>query len=197
MISNYKDWEPALGEKFKLASTLAIALDLLHSSEWLHKSLRSDNILFFQHRAIPSSKKSPPSILVPWVTGFEYARLATSASIGYRPDGTKDLDYYHHPDVINGFTKAQDLYSLGVILLEIAMWRPLSTKIPPEKKKDLKAIRNLFLQDAEKNLPSEMGSVYANVVLLCLGMSLEGLEDMEFAGEVSNNIIAKLQYCRA
>ncbi|KAE9365426.1 hypothetical protein N431DRAFT_430928 [Stipitochalara longipes BDJ] len=197
MINDYKVWEPALGEKFKLAATIAISLDLLHSSEWLHKSFRSDNILFFQHRTTPSSNTSPSSILDPWITGFEYARVATSASIGYRPDGKKDLDYYYHPDVVKGFTKAQDLYSLGVVLLEIAMWRPLSTKIPVERKQDLKAIRDVFLEHAKKKLPSEMGDVYADVVILCLDMSLEGLNDVELAGEVSNNVITKLQYCRA
>ncbi|KAF8856081.1 hypothetical protein BDZ45DRAFT_692072 [Acephala macrosclerotiorum] len=124
-------------------------------------------------------------------------RLATSASIGYRPDSTKDLDYYYHRDVVKGFTKAQDLYSLGVVLLEIVMWRPWSTKVPSERKKGWKTIRDVFWEHVEKKLPSEMGSVYAGVVMLCLDMSLEGLNDMKLAGEISNNIIAKLQYCRA
>jgi len=55
---------PSLGDRFNLAKALASALALLHATRWLHKGLKSDNILFFrrkdQHRShhltLPVSK---------------------------------------------------------------------------------------------------------------------------------------------
>lgn len=84
---------------------------------WLHKTFRSDNILFFSDHSGTSPITSPD------LAGFEYARDAKTQSIGTRPSGQKGLDYYHHPDVGNGFTTTLDLYSLGVALLEVVYWR--------------------------------------------------------------------------
>lgn len=39
---------PSLDDRFKLAFQLASFLDKLHSVGWVHKNLRSENILFFK-----------------------------------------------------------------------------------------------------------------------------------------------------
>ncbi|KAK8039779.1 prion-inhibition and propagation-domain-containing protein [Apiospora rasikravindrae] len=55
---------PSLGERFKMARELALAVYNLHSVHWLHKSIRSDNILFLgrrqDSRLSPESKVSKP-----------------------------------------------------------------------------------------------------------------------------------------
>jgi len=99
--------QPSLGDKFKLARMLATTLMQLHASNWLHKAFRSDNILFFP--------KSPGDVTSPLLAGFVSARDNTMQSIGQRPTGQNELDYYYHPDVGGGFSKTLDLYSLGVV----------------------------------------------------------------------------------
>ncbi|KAF2113320.1 hypothetical protein BDV96DRAFT_601492 [Lophiotrema nucula] len=155
-------YEPPLGEKFKLAQALATTLMQLHACDWLHKGFRSDNILFFTSRDVGAN------ITEPYLAGFEYARDVNMQSIGYRPSGAQPLDYYYHPDVVSGFTKVLDLYSLGVVLLEIAFWRPLGARIPKDRVGSLESIRQVFLDAVGPKLDAEVGTIYADVVRKCL-----------------------------
>lgn len=186
---------PLLGDRFKLACTIATALSLLHASNWLHKSFRSDNILFFHTKQRPHPPY--PSILEPYITGFEYSRPYETMSIGYRPTGKSELDYYYHPNVVYGFNKALDFYSLGVVLFEIAWWRPLNTKINPGLKKPmtLELCRDTLLGNVHQLGPT-MGVIYRNVVRTCLECDLPG-DDEDFAHAVLNNILNELKTCKA
>ena len=196
IITNCK--EPPLGDKFKLGAALATSLALLHSSEWLHKAFRSDNILFFKGPAeLAKPKVLYPSITDPWITGFEYAREAKGESVGKRPSGKGSLDYYYHPNVVHGFTKLLDLYSLGVVLLEIAWWTPLRESIPSNKTHSLQLIEETFRMAADQELSAVMGSIYTNVVKTCLNCSITSADEDEFVGAVVNSIIAPLESCRA
>lgn len=191
IIESYKRLkEPPLGDKFKLAQTLAITIMQLHASNWLHKAFRSDNILFFSglHSHITD----------PYLAGFEYSRDTKMQSIGYRPIGEKGLDYYYHPDVVNGYTKTLDLYSLGVVLLEIAFWRPLVSKIPKHEAKSLESIRDLFVKTAEDKLDAVVGKIYADVVRTCLICDFPNpASGAEFACAMNSEIVLQLEQCRA
>ncbi len=191
--------EPPLGDKFQLAYLWA-TLSLLHSSQCLHKAFGGDSILPFEG----SGKKGTwyLSILKQHITSFEYSRKTKMESIDYRPTGKNPLDYCYHPDVINGFTKAMELYSLGVILLELASWESLSEKIvetEQKKKKKLESleeIKSLFLESTETSLAAVMESIYANVVKACLNCSLPE-DDEEYACAMATCTISKLALCRA
>ncbi|OAQ89060.1 prion-inhibition and propagation domain-containing protein [Purpureocillium lilacinum] len=145
---------PPLGARFELAYKLASAVSLLHATDWIHKSLRSDNILFTPPSPLSSGHGAAAGadagvdvdITVPQIAGFQYSRPAGDASLEGRPTGVPELDYYYHPEVViavpvssssssgsygsggsggaGGWTKARELYSLGVVLLEVAHWRP-------------------------------------------------------------------------
>ncbi|KAF7512121.1 hypothetical protein GJ744_002283 [Endocarpon pusillum] len=57
---------PSLTKRIALAHTLARSLMYFHSVNWLHKGLRSDNIIFFAPpltRSQPQRSKFPPSNL--------------------------------------------------------------------------------------------------------------------------------------
>ncbi|RYO35091.1 hypothetical protein AA0113_g641 [Alternaria arborescens] len=191
IIKRYKEKPtPPLGDRFKLAQALATTLMQLHTSDWLHKAFRGDNILFFLGLAGP--------ITDPYVAGFEYAREVNMQSLGVRPSGQNSLDYYYHPNVGSGFSKTLDLYSLGVVLLEIAYWRPLRSKIPPEHAKSLGSIHKLFVESADHKLDAAVGSIYANVVRTCLQCKLldDDLGD-GFACAVNTEIVLQLERCVA
>ena len=157
---------PPLGLRFDIARGLVLALGNLISVGWIHKELRSHNVLFFgkYHSGSPLSK--------PYLSGYTYARpthemprdvsslVASPEYALYRP--TKDvlanfqtrmasIDATGDNDAVNGAssddsgeeklstdkmpiktdtawrTSALDIYGLGIVLLEIGLWRTIQS----------------------------------------------------------------------
>ncbi|THU98896.1 hypothetical protein K435DRAFT_516890 [Dendrothele bispora CBS 962.96] len=140
-------FKPSLESRFTLASTLANVLSQLFGSGWLHKGIRSDNIVFPHapsSRAISSSKTSNPNkdpkdtlasyafdLSGPLIIGFEYSRQYTEAtSIDYI-SGDFAQAIYRHPDYQGDVTNravyrmAYDVFAFGLVLAEIAWWVPM------------------------------------------------------------------------
>jgi hypothetical protein len=90
----------------------------------MHKSLSSHNILFF-----PSIPGTPRALNDPYIVGFDYSRKDVAGEPTQRLARDTDTDIYRHPDCLEedyaGFHKSYDVYSLGLILFEIAKWRPI------------------------------------------------------------------------
>ncbi|KAK1828078.1 hypothetical protein QBC39DRAFT_265862 [Podospora conica] len=169
--------EPPLGHKFALARTLASSLALLHAAKWLHKAFRSDNILFFGNPSDPESLRDI------YISGFENSREAT----GDTTIANKAI-----------FSSYRNIYSFGVVLVEIAYWRPLHTKIAKGKALgSLEATRKLLITSARDHLPAMVGAIYAEVVTKCLECTLPDESDDELACVVSVKVIAKLEQCYA
>ena len=119
---------PALEKRFAIAADICTTLHQLFSSSWMHKSIRSDNILFPE-----SSGPTPPrarltSLLV---CGFEYSRLETEVETIDRSRTGKPVSVamYRHPnyqgEAAQGYRVQYDVYSLGLVLLEIGLWASL------------------------------------------------------------------------
>jgi serine/threonine protein kinase len=158
----------------------------LHGTNWLHKAFRGDNILFF----------SSDKITHPYLADFEYARDVQTQSIGHRPGGKNAKDYCYHPDVQHGYNKVLDLYSLGVVLLEIAFWRLLGPQFRDKKAGTLEAIRDLCVKTAgqvEGKVDAAMGRIYADVVRTCLNCEFRGLaSDEEIACARNTEVVLPL-----
>jgi len=92
-----------------------------------------------------------------------------------------EANWYRHPErqgkPKRAFNVEHDLYSVGVVLLEIGLWKTLSTML----KKVIDNNRKLnTIYDAEESrkqlvklagrgpLAQEMGTAYATIVLRCL-----------------------------
>jgi hypothetical protein len=120
-----KKAKPGLGARIKLAHALAESLGYLHSVGWVHKSLRSENIIFF-----PSSENGDTTTSTeisafanlehPQIFGFEYSRLDSDFSSG-RPDFEIRRNIYRHPQrwgqPSETFSKIHDIYGISVIFL--------------------------------------------------------------------------------
>lgn len=65
----YKKSRPSVGARIKLSRSLAATILQVHRRGWMHKGIRSDNILFFSRT--PSSW---PDLGKPRLVGFDYAR---------------------------------------------------------------------------------------------------------------------------
>ncbi|KAF8437056.1 prion-inhibition and propagation-domain-containing protein, partial [Terfezia claveryi] len=124
-----KNFLPSQTQRVGLARILASALSQLHSAGWLHKSLRADNILFFPSQPKPGRHKWGISLDQPYLVGYEYARFDGTSEVSEQPSSNPEHDIYRHPlaigDFSESFNRLFDIYSLGLIFLEIAQWRPL------------------------------------------------------------------------
>lgn len=158
---------PLLNDRFKLASALALSMSLMHASRWLHKAFRSSRILFFH------PTKGPLSITEPFISGFELSRPEEPAMF-IETTTTKDnaVNLYYHPDSRHCFNRLRDYYSLGVLLFEIAFWQPFEQKIPRDRGKTLDQMTHWeiykILIESILSLESIMGTIYRDVVALCL-----------------------------
>jgi hypothetical protein len=194
--------KPALEQRFRLAYQLANTLSGLYSSSWMHKSLRSDNLLF----PYTYDPKRPitqygldglVSLSSPLLAGFEYSRQDNeSQSLDALKHGDKSSIIYRHPlyqgEAASGYRVEYDIYSLGLILVEIAFWQSLATfldarvtKSTSDAKRSLSSKSESFQQpDAEElqkrvlyrvdsELAFRVGTVYRDVVRWCLTMADE------------------------
>ncbi|KAK6423276.1 hypothetical protein LTR95_016548, partial [Oleoguttula sp. CCFEE 5521] len=153
---------------------------------WVHKAFRGDNIVFSQSN---DGLAHFADIANPWIIGFDIARPDHGVSVEVRPSGQGDLDYYYHPDVQSGASKALDWYSFGVLLCEIAFWKPLREKmieeeIPPADGQDLSKLRD-FCLGAVPVLHAMTGTMYAGVVKLCLEYNFPVSDDAALADIVA------------
>jgi hypothetical protein len=109
--------------RFNMAQILAESLGAFHSDGWVHKSVCSQSVVFFNdHNSKPIYRK-------PYLVNFEYARPATSVTT-YASNEDPARRVYVHPDRQPGsstkFNAEHELYSLGVVLLEIGLWKTAS-----------------------------------------------------------------------
>ena len=163
-----------LDNRLVLAKALATTMYHLHSVQWVHKSFNPDNILLFGRKAANGGAQFDWSR--PYVVGFDASR----ANLGHSDKLPTSLRWenrvYTHPDRqregnLPRFHKLYDLYSLGVVLLEIgllkcfkhSMYRrsPEWTDIPASE------VQKKFVI-CSKELRSVLGNTYAEIVEVCL-----------------------------
>ncbi|KAH8662766.1 prion-inhibition and propagation-domain-containing protein [Ilyonectria robusta] len=114
--------KPTLAQRISLAWKLASSLLYLHTTNWLHKGIHSGNVIFsFDGDKFDAEK--------PILSGFEYSRPQSNKTTSRSLDPKWDI--YRWPGIQNEVPKAAnsrktyDIYSLGLVLLEIAHWKPL------------------------------------------------------------------------
>jgi serine/threonine protein kinase len=150
-----------------------------HTDGWVHQSVRSESVVFFMD---PSSK---PNLRKPYFVRFEHARPTLADTQGASANITPELRmrrFYQHPNRLKekpeNFIREYDLYSLGVVLLELALWKTaeeihnLNCKIRQEEGRTLLPtgveMRKVFQTVARDHLPLLMGPSYTDAVRACL-----------------------------
>jgi serine/threonine protein kinase len=176
--------EPSLTKRVALAHAIAESLTYLHSVNWLHKGIRSSNILF-HNSPLQQRTKQAPAELLPTLSGFDYARPDLPDTMTERSLRNLEHDLYRHPELI-GLTasrsqKSHDIYSLGIVLIEIAYWQPIETvlKIDLEQSGATRRVRDirkqLLREESEylTKIDSLMGEIFRHVIQKCLVGGLE------------------------
>jgi hypothetical protein len=184
----HPDADMFLNDRFATAHVMARAILFLHLAGWLHKGIRSDNILFFEDGA---AKIDPTK---PYLVGFEYSRESERQS--QTEDVANDLEWnlYRHPDLQGPprepsdsakkdkgskpqrlpFSSQHDIYSLGVVLLELGLLES-AAKILQRARGDPKygphsaiSFRRWLLAKEVPKLGSQMGKAYRDAAALCI-----------------------------
>lgn len=132
-------------ERISLAKQLATYTLHLHAVDWLHKALRSASITFF------SPDKNHVDVTKPFISGFEYARPDEKGLTTTKTPSDQEWAIYCHPDYQGqeregNYRRTYDIYSLGIILLEIAYWK---------KAEDILGFRNVENKESEKDRENE------------------------------------------
>ena len=188
---------PPLSTRIQLAHKIATCILYLHAVNWLHKALRSENILVFP-------EGNDFDLEHPLVTGYEYARPDRDGETTTVGGSNAWWEIYAHPIYQGGRTKGHyrksfDIYSLGIILLEIAYWKSIEKimEIDPNKapRTVLYQIRERLIAPDSKYVEyvsANLGDKYCLAVKSCLdARSAFGIGQNEAESNV--HIGAKLQ----
>ena len=168
-----------LEERILLAKQVANAVIFVHNLNFVHKNMRPETILIFPN---------PGNTLgIPFLLGFQMFRSADGNTFRAGDHSWSKNLYRHpsrqgtHPD--NIYRMEHDIYSLGVILLEIGLWSPfvdqneqpgeaLSQIVPilqdRDQSKGAIRIKEVLVSMASRYLPPKMGTKYTDVVVTCL-----------------------------
>lgn len=119
----------SLRRRLAIGKSLAQTVLQLHTAGWMHKSLRSENVIFL---APQGSDDAVFLASEPILVGYEYARAdSKDAAAAYTqlPDTEIEADLYRHPRARGAaretYQKRFDMYSLGCLLLELGCWKRL------------------------------------------------------------------------
>jgi hypothetical protein len=213
--------KPSLTERMRLCTALAESIYNFHAVNWLYKGLQSDNIIF------PVTSAGQPALSSPVLTGFELSRPASRADLTEKPTTDLFQDIYRHPSAqssdarFNVYRKAYDIYSLGIVLTEVGLWRPIECvvgikELAMAKPQQLLKVKEWLLGNEtplasasavwggrgfSEWLAAECGASFTNLVTLCL--MADGVINTEFHGEpdeaaglqklVGREVLAKLK----
>lgn len=196
--------QPSLGDIFKLSRALANSILQFHKVSWLHKNISSFNICF----ACDSTDARTVDVTTPYMVGFNYSRPNSSDAFTHGPNEEPEQKDYSHPAYLRDekrFRYVYDYYSLGLVLLEIGLWRPLRTltaSMKNEKNQSPEALRKFLLDRYVPRLTSTRGSIYKGVVEKCLNSKFPDEETDEPASDVvpilisfGENVVAPLDTC--
>lgn len=192
--------KPSLAERVALTKAISSCLMALHSVNWLHQNLRSHNIIFFP------APNNAVNYSCPYLSGFGYATPPFENDLTENPSQNPENDIYRHHrthgfgprDGKGGFRRAFDIYSLGVVLVEISNWHIIDSVLEiadPSSLGDATLAgmnQQRFLAETTlKTMAANAGVEFMCATLGCL--SPEGALDFDFGDDEANALVtAKL-----
>ncbi|KAJ4341161.1 hypothetical protein N0V87_001899 [Didymella glomerata] len=200
-LNNSNSATPPLEDRFRLAYSLALTFSNIHGDNFAHKDLNSSNILVFRknRRQSANTRALQYALRTPVICSFDLFSEYDIEATNTMPT----LNIYRHPEDPK-FTGLKDrhhgpqfdLYSLGLVLLEIGLWQPLADLWKPKYTlADFKQrVEDVYI----RRLASKCGTAYMQVVRDCfyavdrMESTTEGLQDFS---QLYNRIIIRLQKC--
>ncbi|KAK8135513.1 hypothetical protein PG984_003453 [Apiospora sp. TS-2023a] len=159
---------PSLRRRFEIAYEIAISLREVHKLGLAHKSLTSRNVIFFQGPQQAWETR-------PYLIGFRHTRPNEPNAFTEGPVNDPAVLDYQHPSYRSQETRYRlpyDYYSLGIVLLEIGMWRPLPKIAGASTGLSSEELRQKLLTKKVSLLAHFMGDKYRTLVQNCIGDDL-------------------------
>ena len=146
-------------EKLKFLYNIVHNLYNIHSKEYVHKDLHSGNILQFDKSKLCFTK----------ITDLGLAQLINNSKSSNSSSVCGVLPYIA-PEVLDGkpYTYASDIYSFGIIMIEVSTGKPPYGSVPHDEKLAL-AICNGLRPSVAKGTPQ----CYIDMVNQCLDANPE------------------------
>jgi serine/threonine protein kinase len=182
-----------LEKRFRLATRLANSVAYMHFAGWLHRNLTTDNVICFH-------AENDPSIDEPFLSGFGFSRPDNPREVSeFDVNMTSNLyrhPHYQMPQPKQKFRRSYDLYSLGIILVEIALWKRISTFW--NSGFDALAFQQHIIHKIVPLLGFYMGEKYKDAVLACLDverLNVNGDEGRRLSSAFSRTVVLQLESC--
>lgn len=187
--------KPPFEQRLQLASNLACTVSELYSSGWLHKGIRSDNVVFPQLYTEDDkmSFSSFHDISSPLLVGFNYSRQETEEQSIDKSKLANDIknSIYRHPayqgEAAQGYKIHYDIYSFGLVLVEVALWVPLITFLDAVESKSRK-------NESPVSLSSKM-TYFHRVEALELQRRVQSRADRELAFRIGSTYYRAVKWC--
>lgn len=159
---------PALENKFRLAYNIALVVAgyLAHNST--HGYITASNTIFLHENNAPGSGLNRSNIKVRSPYVLQPVQRIAGLDMSY--DSSHET-IYKHPDADSagyGAVPAHDVYSVGLLLLEIGMWLPLRKFWKPKYHSDRPLFAERLRKTYSPKLASKCGSRYMKAVQKCL-----------------------------
>ncbi|RSL60765.1 hypothetical protein CEP54_006574 [Fusarium duplospermum] len=180
------DYSLTLGDKFRIAKAVSSSLYHVHFHDWLHKNIRSDNVIFFANREEDGGKKST-LVSGPWLIGFNNGRQDQAQLLSDIPSTHEDEEtpLYQHP-------------SLGIVLLEVAYWKPVQEMRKNEKSVAIDQFRERLLSKYVPKVAEIMGDNYMKATEACLKGNFTSRPGEDGLGDISEfqvQVVQALDSC--
>ena len=192
-----RNTRPFLGTIFQLAHALASCILEYHTIEWFHKNISTYNIVFFPEDSSNESLLSAFNSL--YLIGFNHARQSNESAFTQGPPSAPEHRQYLHPQYLSHqghrFRWQYDYYSIGVVLLELGLWRFISDWTLSDKWRKLalspETTRQKILHEVVPILGTRMGKTYLGAVEACLDDEFfKGGDSLESAASLFQKLVA-------
>ncbi|KAM0798968.1 prion-inhibition and propagation-domain-containing protein [Usnea florida] len=206
---------PDLGERFDLAKALISTVFEIHNIGWMHKNINSKNVLFWPKL----NTKDEPNLRRPYLIGFDISRPNQPGEVSEKPLSRPEDDLYRHPDYkgpqARSFQPSFDMYSLGVMLYEIGLWRNVAQQRQSSGSRpslqthrlDPDFIEKMVMSGPIGDLKRYMGIRYGDAVKACLSRDFDALGEKQegdkqaqlriYLDEVQTKVVDAIALCSA
>ncbi|KAM0719464.1 hypothetical protein Q7P37_005369 [Cladosporium fusiforme] len=203
----------SLRDRLTIACRVAEAVLQLHTAGWLHKGIRSDNVIFVDEC---EERQETTTNTTPYLVGYGFARPIAAPELTVKMDAPLSTELYLHPEKRSQWNatsrKAFDLYGLATVLIEIALWEPLAQIFSRQGGEDwVKRIADAEAEGKDLALPSlivhmtsllavqeithSVGPSYCEAIKLCLMTGNDTTEEAESSVKAQQEIVNKLRSC--
>ncbi|KAH7490908.1 hypothetical protein FOMA001_g2412 [Fusarium oxysporum f. sp. matthiolae] len=213
--------QPELDCRFRLALSLSQSIFQLLCSGWFHKGICSHNVLL-NPLAKAQGQDYVDDLTGSTLVGFEFARLNHPSKPSRKPCKTQGWDLFRHPRAVSsrwtseeylqrGYVIEYDIYSLGVMLAELGLWRTAYSlersareKVEHPRSPDGKLLPTAgvwkdedfapdLLRRIKCELPGLVGKRFTKVVQWCLSVQpTDRVSQAERLAEMEEKVLAEL-----